>query len=86
MTVVGQAGHVGHAEDDRGVAGDHAAALQRLGDDDVVDVAWLDPGPLDRRAHRDLGETERVDVDERALAGPSDRRTGGGDDDGVGHG
>ena len=37
-------------------------------------------------ADRDLGEAERVDVDERSLAGPADRRAGGGDDDCFGHG
>ncbi len=86
MTVVGQAGHVGHAEDDCGVSRDHTAPLQRLGDDHVVDVACVDPGTLDRGAHRDLGETECVDVDERALPCPSDRGAGGSDDHGVGHG
>ena len=34
----------------------------------------------------DLGELEGVDVDERALVGPADRRAGSGDDHGVGHG
>ena len=85
MAVVGEAGHVGEAEDDGGVPRDHPAPLQRLGDDDVVDRIGFDARPCDHGADRDLGEAERVDADQRALAGATDRRTGGGDDDGIGH-
>ena len=86
MPVVGHPRHRDESQLDRDVAGDHPAALERLGHDDVVDLARRDPRTLDRGAHRDLGELERVDVDERALAGATDRRTGGGDDDGISHG
>ena len=67
------------------VARDHATAVQRLGDHDVVDVGGADPRAGHGLGHRDLGETERVDVDERSLVRPPDRRAGGGDDDGFGH-
>ena len=64
VTVVGETRDGGEPEPHRDVAGDHTAALERLGDDDVVDVAGRDPGALDHRADRDLRERERVDVDE----------------------
>ena len=78
-------GHLDEAEVDRGVAGDVAAALQRLAHHHVVDVAGRDAGALERLAGRVLGELERGDVEERSLAGGPDRRAGRGNDDSVGH-
>ena len=85
VPVVGDAGHVGETEDHRGVAGDVAAAVERLTQDDVVDVGGVDARARHGLAHRDLGEAERVDIDERSLAGPPDGGAGGGDDDCFGH-
>ena len=70
----------------RGVAGDVTPAVERLAEDDVVDVGGVDARALHGLADRDLGQAERVDVDERSLAGPADGRAGGGNDDGFGHG
>src|SRR4029453_5740063 len=42
--VVGKAGHVLQARLDGGVAGDVAAAVERLGQHDVVDEGGIDPG------------------------------------------
>ena len=47
--------------------------------------AWSMPERATASPDRDLRQAERVDVDERSLAGPADRRAGGGDDDGFGH-
>jgi hypothetical protein len=61
------AGHVFDARLDRHVAGDVTAAVQRLGDHDVVDQcadrARTAAAPRRPRA----GQLERVDVDQRAL-------------------
>src|SRR6266700_68744 len=82
VPVVGEPGHVGQAEVDRGVAGDAPAALERLAHDDVVDVLGGHARALQRLADRGLRQLEDVDVDERPLPRRSDGRPGGGDDDG----
>jgi hypothetical protein len=64
VPVVGHAGHVGEAEAHGDVAGDVAAPLERLTEDDVVDVGGVDPGSPHGFADRDLAQTERVHVDE----------------------
>ena len=86
VAVVREAGDVDHPELDRGVAGDVAAALEHLAEDDVVDVVDRDARALQRLGHGELAEVEGVVVDERALAGRADGGPGGGDDDGVTHG
>ena len=68
------------------VACDDAAALQALGDHEVVDLARLDLRALEHGSHHHLGERERVRVDQRSLARTADRRSDGFDDDGVLHG
>src|SRR6185436_20409005 len=52
VTVVRQPRDLGEAQVDGGVAGDAPAALQRLAQDDVVDVLVGDPGALQRLADR----------------------------------
>ena len=80
------AGHVFDARLDRHVAGDVAAAVQRLGDHDVVDQRGIEPGPPQRGDDHVLGQRERVDVDQRALVGAADRRPRRRDDHGIRHG
>jgi hypothetical protein len=86
VPVVGDPRDVRQAEVDGDVAGDRPSPVERLAEDHVVDVGGGDPRAGDGLADRDLAEAERVDVDQGALAGPSDRGAGGGDDDGIGHG
>ena len=83
--LVGGTGDVLETGLDGHVAGDDAAALHRLGEDDVVDQRPVEAGAVDRRGDDVLGQLEGVDVDERALEGPADRRAGCRDDGGFGH-
>lgn len=86
MPVVGEARHVDEPEPVGDVASEHAAALHRFGELDVVDDGGIDAGALDRTTERDHRELGGIDVDQRTLVGTADRRAGGGDDQGVGHG
>ncbi len=56
MPVDGYPRHAGHAEAHRDVACDHAATLQGLREDEVVEIGDRDLGPFDCRADGDLGE------------------------------
>ena len=75
MAVHCSAGHVFDSGLDGDVPSDVAAAVERLGENDVIDTRGIEPGTLQRADHRVLRQLERVDVDERAFERPSDRRT-----------
>src|SRR5205085_11333022 len=70
---------------ERGGAADRRlhALLQRGADDHVVHLGRVDTGALDRGADRMRREGGGGGCVERALIGPADGRTGGGDDDGF---
>ena len=71
---------------DRGLAGGRLAdaGLQHLAHDHVLDLAGLEPGPLERGLDRDRAELGRL-VGSQAAAELSERRAGSGNDDGSGH-
>ena len=73
------------AQHDGRVARDDPAALQALGDDEVVDLARLDLRALEDGSDHHLGELERVLGHERPLARAADRRAESLDDHGVLH-
>ena len=62
------------------------AFRQRAADEHVLDLAGLDAGALDGVLDHVAGKRRAVGVVEGAAIGLADRRAGGRDDDGVGHG
>ena len=73
---------------DRRLAGDVAAGgalRQRAAENDVLDLARLDAGALDRVADDMAAEVGAVGHVEGAAIGSADRGAGGGNNNGVGH-
>ncbi|OJZ64122.1 hypothetical protein BRW65_29280 [Mycobacterium paraffinicum] len=74
---------------DRDVAGDLEALLtagQSTAQVEIVDIGYVEGRNLCQCYGNHLrGEVVRSHIDQRALSGPTDRETGGGDDHGFGH-
>jgi len=86
VAVDGRAGDVVHAGFDRHVAGNVAAPVGALGEDDVVDLPRIEARATDRLGDHVLGHLEGVDAGEGASVDAADGRAGSGDDYSVGHG
>jgi len=83
VAVDGQAGHVAEAGGERRVPGDHAAALQALGEDHVVDPLGVEA--LGGSADHVISEVERAGVTQRTAERGTDRGPQRGHDDSFGH-
>ena len=83
MPVDRLAGHLRHARRVSGVAREIAAAVVRLGEDDVVDGVGIEAGPADHLGQDRRDQRLRWSVDQRALEGPTDRSPDCSDDDGC---
>src|SRR5579859_7275331 len=90
LAVDGHAGDgVGKARPQRRLAGDvvaRRALLQGAAHGDVIDLARVDAGLLDRRGDGVTAQRRAIGVVERAAVGLADGGPAGGDDDGFTHG
>jgi hypothetical protein len=64
VAVVGEPGHVCHPELQCRVSAHHAAALVRLSEHEIVDVADVYARSFAGRTYGDRGEVEDVEVNE----------------------
>ena len=86
MTVHGHTRNRGQPGLDGDVAAQDAAPVERLGQDEVVDVRRRDAGAVQGLADHGTSEDGGLGVDEGPLEGGPDGGAAGRDDNGVRHG